>query len=116
MIQGSRASTQAGCTINSKRIDALYWVRLEWDKNPAFDIVRSIVNGPPELKEVEAVLLALRGHSEVAKGREIVHEAARTVAFSSGESAPTEPEINMVLKPLHILGIYTLQVDGGAVE
>lgn len=73
--------------------------------------MRSTVNGPPELKEVEAVFLALRGHSEVAKGREIVREAARAVAVSRCESALTELEINMVLTSVHILRIYTTQVD-----
>ena len=73
--------------------------------------MRSAVNGPPELTEVETVLLALRGHAEVAKGREIVREAARAVAVARGESAPTELEINLVLASLHVLGDCTSQIN-----
>ena len=66
--------------------------------------MRSAVNGPPELAEVEAVLLALRGNSEVVKCREILREACRDVAVARGESAPTGDEINLVLESLQILG------------
>ena len=100
---GARASVQPSYTRKATSVDALYWARLECDKSAAFDVVRSMVNGPPELKEVEAVFLALRGHSEVAKGREIVREAARAVAVARNESVPTEREINLVLASLHLL-------------
>ena len=70
----------------------------------------SAVNGPPELTEVEAVLLALRGHSEGAKCREILREACRAVAVACGESAPTEDEINLEPASLQILRNYTPQV------
>ena len=53
---------------------------------------------------MEAVLTALRGHSEVAKGQEIIHEAARAVAIARGESAPTNREIQLVLASLNTLG------------
>ena len=102
--QGAKASMPECSARKARSVDVLYWARLESDKIAAFDVVRSMVNGPPELTEVEAVFLALRGHSEVAKGREIVREAARAVAVARNESVPTENEINLVLASLHLLG------------
>ena len=102
--QGAKASAPVASVNINKSIDQLYWTQLEFDKRAAFDNVRAKVNGPPELNEVEAVFLAIRGHSEVAKGRDIVREAARAVAVARGESAPTELQVNLVLALLHFLG------------
>lgn len=66
---------------SNRRIDTLYWARLESEKGATFDVVRCTVNDPSELKEVEAVLLDLRGDSEFAKSREIVREASRAVVL-----------------------------------
>ena len=81
--------------------DEAYWVRLECDKNAAFDVVRAQVNGPPTLVEVTAVFLALRNHADTAKGRDLVRESARAVARARGENPPSEYEVELVWAALN---------------
>lgn len=95
--------------MKARSVDALYCDRLESDKRPAFDVVESMVNGPPELTEVEAVFFALRTHSKVAKARRIVREAVCAVAVARSESVSTEHDTNLVLVSLHLLGSQALE-------
>ncbi len=64
------------------------------------DVLKEFSQGAPYQTEINAVLLALRGHLDRAKGMELVREGSCAAASARGERPPSEMEIDFV--HLHI--------------